>query len=70
MIHIGNIIKQELEKQERTIVWLAKKLKCDHSNIYSIFRRESMDTDLLLRISIALNVNFFQYYVHEYEENM
>lgn len=59
MIHIGQLIKMELEAQERTPTWLAKKINCDRTNIYRIFARESIDTALLARISMALNRNFF-----------
>ena len=55
MIHIGQLIKTELERQERTPTWLARKINCDRTNIYRIFERESIDTALLSRISTALN---------------
>ena len=67
MIHIGQLIKMELEAQERTPTWLAKKINCDRTNIYRIFDRESIDTALLLRISIALNRNFFATLSVQYE---
>ena len=60
MIHIGQLIKTELERQERTPTWLARKINCDRTNIYRIFERESIDTALLSRISTALNRNFFE----------
>lgn len=66
-IHIGNIVKEELRKQERTISWFARKLYCDRSNVYDIFKRESVDTELLLRISLVLKRNFFLLYVDEFE---
>lgn len=59
MIHIGQLVKMELERQERTPTWLARKINCDRTNIYRIFERESIDTALLSRISTALNRNFF-----------
>ena len=66
-IHIGNIVKEELRKQERTISWFARKLYCDRSNVYDIFKRESVDTELLLRISLVLKRNFFLLYIDEFE---
>lgn len=69
-IHMGNLIKAELAKQERTISWFARKLYCDRSNIYDIFRRKSIDTELLLRISIILNHDFFQDYSRLYDETL
>lgn len=65
-IHIGNLIKEELQNQERTMSWFARKLYCDRSNVYDIFKRESIDTELLLRISLILERNFFLLYVDEY----
>ncbi|MBE6196501.1 MAG: XRE family transcriptional regulator [Rikenellaceae bacterium] len=57
--HLGELIKAELEAQERSVSWLARKLSCDRSNIYRIFQKESLDTQLLERISKVLNRDFF-----------
>ena len=56
---IGILIKEELEKQERSVTWFARKLSCDRSNIYRLFQKESIDTNLLVRISILLGKDFF-----------
>lgn len=66
MVHIGEAIKNELQRQERSISWFARKLYCDRSNVYDIFKRESIDTKLLLRVCLILNYNFFQLYIEEY----
>lgn len=66
-IHVGSLIKEELKRQERSISWFARKLYCDRSNVYDIFKRESVDTELLLRISLVLKRNFFLLYVDEFE---
>lgn len=68
MIHIGQLIEAELHRQERSVTWFANKLYCDRTNVYSIFKRKSIDTELLLRISYILNHNFFSYYFSEFEE--
>lgn len=68
MIHIGHLIEEELRRQERSVTWFAKKLYCERTNVYSIFKRESIDTSLLLRISSILNHNFFSYYTKELEQ--
>lgn len=62
-IFIGRMIQEELKNQERTVTWLARKLNCDRTNIYDIFKRHSIDSELLLRVCVVLNVNFFDYYV-------
>lgn len=67
MIHIGQIIETELHRQERSVTWFANKLYCDRTNVYSIFKRKSIDTELLLRISLILHHNFFNYYLSEFE---
>ena len=59
MVHIGSLIEQEVRKQERTVTWLASKLHCDRTNIYKIFKKQSIDTQLLEQISIILQHNFF-----------
>lgn len=66
-IFIGKIIEDELRNQERSVVWLARKLNCNRTNIYKIFHRASIDTELLLKISKILNRNFFMYYVARLE---
>lgn len=58
MVHIGKLIEEELHRQERSITWFAKRLYCDRSNVYAIFKRQSIDTEQLLRISIILKYNF------------
>lgn len=68
MIHIGKLIEEELRKQERTPAWLAKKINCERTNMYYIFRQESINTNLLLRISLALHHDFFVYYSNEIAE--
>ncbi|GAA6254953.1 hypothetical protein F070042J6_08050 [Bacteroides sp. f07] len=69
MVHIGQLIELELHRQERSVTWFANKLYCDRTNVYKIFKRGSIDSDLLLRISTILNHNFFFYYLQELENN-
>lgn len=59
MVNIGQSIKDELERQERTVSWLARKLNCTRAAVYRIFAKNSIDTQLLAQISLILNRNFF-----------
>lgn len=68
MIHIGLEIKAELERQERSVSWFARKLSCERTNVYSIFKRKSIDTDMLTRISRILQRNFFELYDNEVDK--
>lgn len=61
-IVIGQLIERELRRQERTVTWLARKINCDRRNVYNVFERTYIDTELLLRISIVLQTDFFAYY--------
>ena len=61
-VHIGKLIKQQMDEQGRRAVWLAKQLNCDRSNIYKIYRCETIDANRLLKISQILQYDFFQHY--------
>ena len=65
MVHIGELIKEELYRQQRTVSWFARNLYCERTNVYSIFKRRSLDTDMLLRISRLLQHDYFQEYSNE-----
>ena len=68
MINIGQAIKDELERQERSVTWFAAKLGCDRQAVYRIFNKCSIDSHLLLRISIVLHRNFFKELSHAAEQ--
>lgn len=60
MIHIGKAIEAEMRRQERSPAWLARKINCERTNIYYIFSQPSINTDMLARISRALDHDFFR----------
>ena len=66
-LHVGQMIKEEVERQERPIAWFARKLSCSRANVYNIFARENIDLILLIRISNILNVNFLERISQELE---
>ncbi len=59
-MHMGRRVEQVLRIQGRTARWLAEQLPCDRTNVYNIFKRPVMDTELLQRISKILDYDFFQ----------
>ena len=65
---IGELAKEELMAQERTITWFARKLCIDRSNVYRLFQKNSVDTDLLMRISLVLKKDFFSVLARSLEE--
>ena len=67
-LHIGSVIRETMKEQGRSASWLAKQLHCTRENVYRIYAREWIQTDMLLRISLVLEVNFFLCYA-EYLQN-
>ena len=59
MLHIGEAIQELMKRQGKTSTWLAQALCCDRTNVYNIYRRSSLDTLLLRRISKVLHHDFF-----------
>ena len=61
-IHIGQMIQAKMKADGRTAQWFSQQLNCAVSNIYKIYERPSIDTDLLLKIAQLLQTDFFAYY--------
>lgn len=59
-IHIGKMIKAELERQGRTKVWLAAQINRTEPTCYNIFKSATIDTGTLKAICIALSHDFFK----------
>ncbi len=58
-IHIGKLIKAEMQRQGRRAVWLAEQLGCHRNNVYLIYSRSWIDTETLMKISTILRYDFF-----------
>ena len=69
-IHIGHLIHEQLRKDKRSVGWLSREIHCTRNNVYKIFNKPSLDSDLVLRISKAMHFNFFQYYTTDFLESM
>ena len=69
-MHIGQEIKNKLHEKNISIVSFARQLSCTRTNVYKILDKKSIDTDLLLRISIILQYDFFSFYRHEFENKL
>lgn len=62
-LHIGELIKQVARNQRVGPTELGEKINTSKQNVYGIFKRKSIDTELLRKISIALDHDFFLHYV-------
>ena len=67
-IHIGHLIQETLESQGRSVAWLARQLNYTRENMYNIFKKQWIDTETLMKISLALDRNFFLLYLDFYEK--
>lgn len=57
---IGDHIRSRLTEQDKTVAWLATQLVCSRTNVYKIFAKDHLDTELLMRLSVILNYDFFK----------
>ena len=70
-INIGELIKQNVISSNMTIAAFAKSIGIQRQNIEkTVFSKNSIDTDLLIRISEKLDCNFFRYYIDEEKRNI
>ncbi|MBO5699444.1 MAG: helix-turn-helix domain-containing protein [Bacteroidaceae bacterium] len=68
MISIGCLIKQRVEASGMTVKEFSQRLGILRPNVYRIFSAQSIDTNLLMQISVVLNHNFFEYYATDFRE--
>ena len=60
MQSIGKIIELKLREKGLPISEFARRINTNRNNVYDIFRRDSIDTSLLKKISEVLDFDFFQ----------
>ena len=58
--HLGHIVRDKLKEQGRSVVWLSKRLNCSRANLYLIFDKKYIDCELLLRLSVIMECDFFE----------
>lgn len=59
-LHIGEMIRHRIQQRGISVKWFAARLCCERTNVYSIYRRRSIDTALLIRICRILEYDFFR----------
>ncbi len=65
--NIGSQIESMVRKQQINITAFAEMISCSRKNVYDIFQRNSIDIELLARISKVLRHNFFKDVADNYE---
>ena len=66
-LDIGEIIRQEFEKSGLSASQFARMINKERTLVYHLFKRQSIDTDLLYQISMILNVDLFQLFSEKLE---
>jgi transcriptional regulator with XRE-family HTH domain len=61
-IHIGELIKQKADAKKLSLEDLGKLINRTRQTVGDIYKRKSIDTELLIAISIALDFDFFEIY--------
>jgi hypothetical protein len=61
-IHIGERIRKRAKELRIGPTELGRLINTYKQNVYGIFKRRSLDTELLLKISKILRYDFFQHY--------
>ena len=59
-LHIGQLIKTVFKRSGMTVSDFARQLNCERTNVYTIFKRRTIDVELLVNISKILEYNFFE----------
>src|SRR3954468_3497535 len=61
-IQIGPRVQEVFESRNMKLSDLADQLGTVRQNVYRIFKKQDLDTGLLIKVSEVLNHNFFHYY--------
>ncbi|HAO08954.1 MULTISPECIES: transposase [Chryseobacterium] len=62
-IHIGKLIHKKVNEKGIDSYRIEKFLKCSEEEIFSMYEKPSIDTEILLRWSKLLKYDFFRIYV-------
>lgn len=49
-----------MDEKRLSVIWLSKTINCERTNVYNIFSRKDISTNLLRRICMALDHDFFK----------
>ncbi len=62
-VHIGNIIETIVRTKGLSVITFANQINCSPRNVYEIFKKKHIDTELLVLISEKLDENLFARYL-------
>lgn len=59
-MHIGQRIKQVMAEKNLSVIAAAKVINCERTNVYNVFARKDINTNLLRKFSVLLDHDFFK----------
>lgn len=62
---IGKQIEKVVREKRWSITEFAREINTNRNNVYHIFGRRNIETELLQRISNVLDFDFFQFYISD-----
>lgn len=65
-VHIGKEIEKKFQQSGLKITSFAETINTGERNVYTIFKREDINAELLFKISEALNFDFFSLYQNRF----
>ncbi|MDR1757840.1 MAG: hypothetical protein LBR51_02610 [Bacteroidales bacterium] len=67
-IHLENLVKTVLDREDHTLLWLARELNIDYSSLCKTMKKNHIPVPLLWQISVLLRVNLFSVYFYPLED--
>ncbi len=69
-VHLGQFIQEKLNTSGYTVTEFAEKIGLSRPAVYQMFNKQSIDSDLLVRISLLLKENFVKHVYQLVEDNL
>ena len=70
MTKLGEHIKAVMSQKNVTVKQLSEAIHCERSNVYDILQRENLGSDLLIKISLVLTYDLFEFLSCQYKEQL
>jgi transcriptional regulator with XRE-family HTH domain len=70
VVHIGKELEERFKVSGMTVKSFASRIGRSPKNIYELFERPSIDTQILKKASEALHYNFFKLYCDDLDKEM
>ncbi len=67
-LHLGKMVKEQVNSKGIRTAWLANQLHCHRNNIYKIYEKDWIDTHILLKLCYILDYDFFALLSQHYQE--